>query len=112
MLVLLVAWMAAVVAAVGIPLSIIQMVPIPNGSAVSFVNTSALIAMGFVNASALVSTETFDEERASAFFVEHFPGTELLSMYRGCVRSAMRSGLFRIAAVSKMGGFYMDAAAG
>ena len=42
--VLLVTWMAAV-AADGIPLRIIQMTPAHNGSAVSFVNTSTLVAM-------------------------------------------------------------------
>ena len=81
-----------------IPLRIFQMAP-HNSSADWVIYTSTLAAIGFKH-------ETFDDERALAFFEEYFPGTELLSVYRGCARS-LRSDLFRLAAVSKFGGFYM-----
>ena len=100
---LLIAWISGVAAYGTIPLHLIQMVPAHGISADWFNNTSALIAMGFKH-------EIFNAERAWAFIEEQFPGTELLSVCRGCARSVMmRSDLFRLAAVSKFGGFYTDA---
>ena len=101
-LIIIVAWIVGVAAYGTIPLRLIQMAPAHNTSANYFD-----VAMGFLH----FEHEMFDDERALAFVAEHYPETELLSVYRGCARS-LRSGLFRLATVSKLGGFYMEMAAG
>lgn len=49
----------------------------------------------------------FNDETARAFLAEHYPAT-VVEAFDACMIPAMRSDIFRICAILKMGGWYAD----